>query len=293
MTSQLPPPKAILFDIGGVCVVSPFQAILDYEHENNIPVGWVNFAIQKGPQNGAWQLIERGECELNDDWFRAFKAQLSIPKHWKEYCIKAAVKSCAEKGLSTNSEAVVGHEQAPPVPEIDAKKLFWRMMRMSREPDPWMYPALKTLKESGRFVLGALSNTIAFPTGIKDDEGALFKKGLVHKPHPNPYANDPTDIADVFDVFISSAHVGLRKPDPKAYAMAVQEMSRVAVMRGMGEVRVEEVLFLDDIGVNLKWAKICGLRTIKVDLGKTREAVRELERQVGLGLLGENEKARL
>lgn len=154
-----------------------------------------------------------------------------------------------------------------------------------------MYPALKKLQASGRFVLAALSNTVAFPTGILDDQGQLFTKGLTHRPPPNPHANDSTDIADCFDIFISSAHVGLRKPDPKAYELAVRECDRIAQEKGIGEVKAGDVLFLDDIGINLKWAKKGGLRTIKVDLGKTKEAVRQLEEQTGMVLL--DEQARL
>ncbi|KAF2185690.1 HAD-like protein [Zopfia rhizophila CBS 207.26] len=287
MSSQ-PPPKALLFDIGGVCVVSPFQAILDYEIENNIPIGWVNFAIQKGPHNGAWQLVERGECDLNDDWFRAFKAQLSVPEHWAEFWTKQSVKKSAGKGPPVSQATV---DKIPPVPDIDATKMFWRMMRISRTPDPWMYPALKKLRESGKFVLGALSNTVAFPIGIEDDRGILFTKGLIHPPAPSPYANDSTEIADCFDIYISSAHVGMRKPDPKAYELAVRELDKISRDRGKGGVTAEDVLFLDDIGINLKWAKKSGLRTIKVDLGKTKDAVRALEMQVGIKLL--DEKARL
>lgn len=262
-------------------MISPFQGILDHEIENNIPVGYVNFAIQKGPADtGAWQLIERGEVELNDDWFVAFKGQLSRPEVWAEFWKREEAK----KGKN-------GVTDVPPVPDIDAKKMFWRMMRMSRAPDPYMYPALKKLGESGRFVLAALSNTVAYPTGIRDDQGNLYTKGLVHKPYPNPYANDSTDIADCFDIFISSAHVGVRKPDPAAYELAVRECDRISKEKGKGPVKAKEVLFLDDIGINLKWAKKGGLRTIKVDLGKTKIAVEELERQTGLKLL--DEKARL
>ncbi|KAF2686727.1 HAD-like protein [Lentithecium fluviatile CBS 122367] len=279
------PPKAILFDIGGVCVISPFQAILDYEITNHIPIGYINYAIQKGPYDtGAWQLIERGETELNDAWFSSFKAQLSKQDVWKEYWTKQSVKNSAG---GVPGAAV---QQPPRVPEIDAKKLFWSMMRISRAPDPWMYPALKKLRESGRFVLGALSNTVHFPTGIADDEGTVFDKSLVHEPHPNPHANDSTDIRDCFDVFLSSAHIGLRKPEPKAYELAVRELGRIAEERGMGKVDAKDVLFLDDIGINLKFARQSGLRTIKVDLGRTKDAVNELEAEAGIPLLDERSK---
>ncbi|KAH8722530.1 HAD-like domain-containing protein [Phaeosphaeriaceae sp. PMI808] len=273
------PPKAILFDIGGVVVISPFQAILDYEIENKIPVGYINYAIQKGPHDtGAWQLIERGEVELNDEWFASFKHQLSRPEVWSEYLHKLN-----RDGKQTGS-------QEKDVPNIDAKRLFWRMMKMGRAPDPYMYPALKKLKESGRFVLGAFSNNVTFPTGILDDEGQLFTSGLKHAPPPNPHANDSNDVKTLFDIFLGSAAVGVRKPDPEAYKLAVREMDKIAKNKGMGAVTAGDTLFLDDIGINLKFAKKTGLRTIKVNLGKTKDAVKELEQEAGIQLLDDKSK---
>ncbi|EMD58916.1 hypothetical protein GGP41_000573 [Bipolaris sorokiniana] len=284
MSTPSKPPKAILFDIGGVVVVSPFQAILDYEIENKIPVGYINYAIQKGPHDtGAWQLIERGEVELNDAWFASFKQQLSRPEVWSEYLQKLSKKQSVGGG-----QAVVGG--TPAVPNIDAKRLFWRMMKISRTPDPYMYPALRKLGESGKFVLGAFSNNVTFPTGILDDEGTLFTKEIVHAPPPNPYANDSVDITSFFDIFLGSAAVGVRKPDPEAYKLAVREMDKIAKKKGMGEVTAGDTLFLDDIGINLKFAKKTGLRTIKVNLGKTKQAVMELEEAVGIPLLDEKAK---
>jgi phosphoglycolate phosphatase-like HAD superfamily hydrolase len=148
-----------------------------------------------------------------------------------------------------------------------------------------MYPALRKLGASGKFVLGAFSNNVTFPTGILDDEGKLFTKDLTHAPAPNPYANDSTDITTCFDIFLGSAAVGVRKPDPEAYKLAVREMDKIAQTKGMGRVTAADTLFLDDIGINLKFARETGLRTIKVSLGRTREAVVELERAVGIPLL--------
>lgn len=266
-------------------MISPFQAILDYEVENGLPIGYINYAIQKGPHDtGAWQLIERGEVELNDEWFVAFKKQLSRPEVWAEYLGKLANQQSASGG-----QVVEGGY--PRVPDVDAKRLFWRMMKISRSPDPYMYPALKRLKESGKFVLGAFSNNVTFPSGILDDEGNLFTKELIHAPPPSPHANDSTDITTCFDIFLGSAKVGVRKPDPAAYKLAVHEMDKIAQAKGMGVVVAEDTLFLDDIGINLKFAKKTGLRTIKVDLGKTKTAVEELEREAGIALL--DDKARL
>ncbi|RMZ70708.1 HAD-superfamily hydrolase subfamily IA variant 3 [Pyrenophora seminiperda CCB06] len=285
MSSPSKPPKAILFDIGGVVLKSPFQAILDYEIENKIPIGYINYAIQKGPHDtGAWQLIERGEVELNDDWFASFKRQLSREEVWSEYMQRLAQQESAAGG----GQAVAGGGKPTAVPSMDAKKLFWRMMKLSRAPDPYMYPALRKLGQSGKFVLGAFSNNITFPPGIRDDEGELYTKQVIHPPAPNPYANDSGDITKCFDIFLGSAAVGVRKPDPKAYKLAVREMDEIAKQRGMGGVTAGETVFLDDIGINLKFAKKTGLRTIKVDLGKTRDAVLELEKAVGIPLLNDD-----
>lgn len=75
-----------------------------------------------------------------------------------------------------------------------------------------------------------------------------------------------------FDVFIESAKVGLRKPDPRIYELACRSL----------EVQPTEAVFLDDIGLNLKAARALGLHTIKVEDAPT--ALAELERLLGLSL---------
>jgi hypothetical protein len=41
----MPRPKAVIFDLGGVLITSPLKAIEDYETENNIPRGYLNYAM--------------------------------------------------------------------------------------------------------------------------------------------------------------------------------------------------------------------------------------------------------
>ncbi|KAF2817679.1 putative epoxide hydrolase [Mytilinidion resinicola] len=251
----LPPPKALLFDIGGV--VSPFQAILDYELAHAIPPGWVNFSIQRAAPTGAWQRLERGEAVLDATFFAAFKSELENPALWDEFWLQ-------------QSKLGKVHGAKPPTPSIAARDMFWEMMRVSRRPDPWMYPALKALRALGKFVMGALSNTIPFHEGV--------------------HAGDSTAIRDRFDVFISSAHVGLRKPDARIYELALSELDRESRRRGLGPVGMGDVLFLDDIGSNLKGARACGMRTLRVVLGETERAVRELEGLTGVRLVEERAK---
>lgn len=102
----------------------------------------------------------------------------------------------------------------------------------------------------------------------------------------------------VFDVFVSSAHVGVRKPDARIYELALRELDAYAkreagTERGRearwGEgVRTGEVLFLDDIGENLKAARRVGFGTLRVFLGRAYEAVDVLEEVTGLELAGDH-----
>ncbi|KAL3480290.1 hypothetical protein BJX99DRAFT_254597 [Aspergillus californicus] len=242
-------PVGLLFDIGGVCVVSPFQAILDYEIANNILPGWVNFSISRTSPHGSWHRLERGDIKMDADFFAGFNKDLRNPELWKLFN-EGLRKKDATKALASN----------PPLPEVDAEWLFWEMMRMSRTPDPYMWPALQKLKDSGKFILGALSNTVVFPDGHQFNDDTIGRKAM-------------------FDFFISSAHTGLRKPDPKIYQVALEEMNAAAKKKGLKQsVRASDVVFLDDIGQNLKPAKAIGMRTIKVNLGHIEDAVKELEK---------------
>ncbi|PMD15534.1 HAD-like protein [Hyaloscypha hepaticicola] len=260
-------PKVLLFDIGGVCVVSPMQAILDYELSLSIPPGWVNHCISRSGPTGYWQRLERGEMPMDSTWFAGFNSDLHNASLWHSFYTTAMQK---DPSLP---------KTIPPLPTVDGEHLFWDMMRQSRAPDPWMYPALKALKKSGKYILAALSNTLIFPPD-------------------HPYSKtSPDDPRVLFDVFISSAHVGLRKPDPTIYALALKEVNKFAQEnaetkgKGLGweqGVKAEEVLFIDDIGENLKAGKKAGFQTIKVHLGRAYEAVDQLEEVTGLRLAGDH-----
>ncbi|KAG6055269.1 hypothetical protein E4U17_003096 [Claviceps sp. LM77 group G4] len=155
------------------------------------------------------------------------------------------------------------------------------MMTLAQQPDPWMAPALDILKQNGKYILGALSNTVVFPEGHP-----------LHRRHEGQDAEDP--LRKRFDVFISSAHVGVRKPEDRMYSLTVEMLDAFAKDHATTErdiqnswiagVKSEDILFLDDIGENLKAAKRHGFRTLKVQLGRTEEAVEELERVTGLVL---------
>jgi len=69
----------------------------------------------------------------------------------------------------------------------------------------------------------------------------------------------------LFDAVLESRVLGVRKPDRRFYELACAAV-------GVGP---EEVVFLDDLGVNLKPARALGMRTVKVT--DPDEALMELE----------------
>jgi putative hydrolase of the HAD superfamily len=85
----------------------------------------------------------------------------------------------------------------------------------------------------------------------------------------DPYRSGVHDALDVFDHVVESSKVGVRKPDPRFYEIACE----------LAGVAPSEVVFLDDLGVNLKPAKAMGMTTIKV--GDPDVALDELEAAVG------------
>jgi putative hydrolase of the HAD superfamily len=77
------------------------------------------------------------------------------------------------------------------------------------------------------------------------------------------------EVLELFAFVLESSKAGVRKPDPAFYALACE----------MAGVDPTEVVFLDDLGINLKPAKAMGMTTIKVV--DPTEALRELEAVVG------------
>ena len=203
---------------------------------------------------------------MDEDFFAGFNHDLRNPLRWKDFYKQAMEK----EGIATT--------EVPPLPQVDAEWLFWEMMGASRAIDPWTWPALQKLKASGKYIIAALSNTVIFPEGHEYNDNS---------------------VRPIFDVFISSAHVGLRKPDPAIYEMALNAVDAYArenaATKGKGlgwenGVQPGDVVFLDDIGENLKAAKKVGFGTIKVQLGQAYDAVTELEKLTGLQLAGDHPK---
>ena len=127
---------------------------------------------------------------------------------------------------------------------------------------PGMVAALDTIRRAG-LKLGCITNNVA----------------PAESDHANPgMAADPATalrLAPVFarfDHVIESARAGVRKPDPRIYAMMCEAL----------EVSPEACVYLDDLGINCKPAAALGMAAIKVT-GEA-QALRDLSAILGLDL---------
>ena len=81
------------------------------------------------------------------------------------------------------------------------------------------------------------------------------------------------EIMKLFDFVIESSKVNLRKPDPAFYKLACEK----------AEIEPFEAVFLDDLGINLKPAKILGMKTIKVI--DSIDALQELQKLIPIEVI--------
>jgi len=103
---------------------------------------------------------------------------------------------------------------------------------------PEMVKMLEVLKEES-FLLACLTNNF----NANEDKSALDNNN-----------QERQKILGLFDYIIESREVGVRKPENKFYEIALNTTG----------CNPAEVIFLDDLGINLKPAKALGMNTIKV-----------------------------
>lgn len=203
--------RAVLFDIGGVVVDSPFAAMGRFEQQHGLSSGSLNSVIVAGGPDGAWARLERGELDL-ESFYRAFEIE------------------AASLGMRVDARA------------------FMEALRQSMRPRPEMLTAIEQIRQR-HLLTGAITNNWLDPS------------------------SDVRSLRVYFDVFVESARTGLQKPDPRIYRLACEELG----------VEFHQAVFLDDIGRNLKSARLLGMATIKVT--EPTAALRELEQLLGFPLL--------
>ena len=114
-----------------------------------------------------------------------------------------------------------------------------------------MVKALREIKD--KLIQGCLTNNIQ----STEDQELETDNAAISGTHQ--------EIMGLFDFVFESSKENVRKPDPKFYQLACNR----------GKVNPNEVIFLDDLGINLKPAKALGMRTIKVV--KAEDALKDLQ----------------
>ena len=120
---------------------------------------------------------------------------------------------------------------------------------------PRMVEALRVCKR--RLKVGCITNNMAQGHGpgmAANPEGASRSAGVMA----------------LFDVIVESSKAGVRKPDPRIYLMACEQLN----------VAPATCVYLDDLGVNCKPAAALGMAAIKV-VSET-QALDDLSRATGL-----------
>lgn len=148
-------------------------------------------------------------------------------------------------GLFAQETAARGHA----VPGRDVLPLLAGRVR------PYMVEVLRRVRDDYR--VACLTNNVATGVGpgMSLDADAAREIAAVMK---------------LFDFVLESSKAGVRKPDARFYELACEAM----------EVEPREVVYLDDLGVNLKPARAMGIHTIKV--ADPRVAIAELGDALGI-----------
>lgn len=248
MTSRF---KAVFFDIGGVVLRSPFIGIADYERHLGIPENYLNCSIVGRGSQGAWQKFERGELPLFE-FYETFGRELSDTMSgnvWYE-------AYCRRKGVDC--------PRLPQNLDIDGRDVFGTIMRNSNAYDPHILHAIRCIRAAGLHKIIALTNNFA-KVDVPPAELAFlgWEQGAT-----------PKQLRDLFDDFCDSRTLCMRKPEPGFYLLACE---RNGLQPG-------QVVFLDDIRINIRVAKSLGMDTIHVPIGGTFEAVKYLEAKLGIDL---------
>eukprot|EP00002_Diphylleia_rotans_P000902 TRINITY_DN10486_c0_g1_i1.p1 TRINITY_DN10486_c0_g1~~TRINITY_DN10486_c0_g1_i1.p1 ORF type:complete len:213 (+),score=63.64 TRINITY_DN10486_c0_g1_i1:57-695(+) len=134
--------------------------------------------------------------------------------------------------------------------KLDMREVF-RIIQTAR-PRPIMIQAILRLRELG-FQVAAITNNWK-PTSEKELEQTL-------------------ELSKIFDAFIESRVLGIRKPHPEIFQVALETL----------KVSASESIFLDDISANVRAAKKLGFTTIKVV--EPTQALQELEGILNIELL--------
>lgn len=168
------------------------------------------------------------EKGLPKDFVRSVNARNIHENAWAKLERSEVTADEFDTLFRTESKAL-GHE----VPGKDILGL------LSGDIRPAVVEALKTCKANVK--VGCITNNapVGKGAGMSSDASKAEKVA---------------EIMTVFDHVIESSKLGIRKPDPRIYALMCEAL----------DVDPARCVYLDDLGINLKPARAMGMHTIKV-----------------------------
>ena len=101
-------------------------------------------------------------------------------------------------------------------------------------------------------LFGGMAPDHAMLDGVREIRRDGARTGLLSNSWGDALAYDPTLLQELFDGWVISSEVGLRKPDPAIYALAVERIG----------VPADRCVYVDDLPGNLKPARALGMATV-------------------------------
>jgi len=195
-----------------------------------------------------FEAFNRYEAErgLPKDFIRTVNAANPLGNAWALF-EQAKIDAATFDQMFTEESTALGHR----VRGAEVLPL------LSGDVRPRMVAALQACK--ARFKVGCITNNVQTGHGA-GMAGTADKAKAVQA------------IMATFDHVIESSKIGLRKPDPRIYALMCEAIG----------VEAKDCLYLDDLGINLKPAREMGMATIKVTA--EAQALQELAAATGLDL---------
>jgi putative hydrolase of the HAD superfamily len=169
---------------------------------------------------------ERG---LPAGFLRRINAQNHDHNAWARFERAEIAHEQFDEAFATETRSA-GHE----VRGLDVVDLLYGNVR------PAMVAALKACKH--HYTNACVTNNVAAGPGRgfeRDAERAEEWKGIL----------------GLFDVVIESSKIGVRKPEARFFELACEQLG----------ITASQAVYLDDLGSNLKPARIMGMHTIKVE----------------------------
>jgi len=187
--------------------------------------------------------VERG---LPKDFIRTINATNPNTNAWAQF-ESSEIDADAFDRLFAAETRAAGHE----IPGKEVLALLSGNIR------PRMINVLKTCK--AHFKIACITNNVK--SGAGPGMAPSSKK-----------AQQVAEVMALFDHVVESSELGIRKPNPRIYEFACEAIG----------VRAANCVFLDDLGINLKPARVQGMQTIKVI--SEAQAIDELATITGLAM---------